>query len=425
MNKYGLRYTPYSYGGGTKYCLDHCPFDANHKGKDAMILKRSNGAIAFKCFHNSCADKTWHEVRIMFEPNAYEKKSLYVEHQMFQSFNRDKKPEPKAIEQKGDEPVFFTAKMILSRPKQTEEIIKSGIIDFDKKFRGLRKNDVTILSGQTGSAKSTLLSQIILNAIDVGNNVAVFSGELAEDDYMRWMNQQCAGRSYVEPSQYEGYYNVPFKYREMIADWLENHFWLYNNKYGFNFGSILKSFEKMVDRHKLDMLCIDNLMALDISELSKEKYEAQSQFAWQLHEFAQRKHIHVIIVCHPRKPMGLLGMYDISGTSDIVNACDNIIFVYRNNQMFQNSYKQFFGIDWIGKGTNIWYCPKARFGSVDDTYYELFYEKETKRLKNDADEVKNYGWIELANSKEPRQIKLKTDDGFRQASDEDIEGLEW
>ena len=421
MNKYGLHYRAYSYDGGTKYCLDHCPFDANHTGKDSAIFKRSNGAIAFKCLHNSCADKTWRDVRILFEPDAYERKRQNEERQMFHSFNRDVKPEPKHIVEKEGEPVFFTANQIIHRPKQTEQIIKSGIYDFDRKFRGLRKNDVTILSGQTGSAKSTLLSQIILNAVDAGNNVAVFSGELAERDYLDWMMLQSAGRSYVEPSKYEGYYNVQFKYQEMIADWLENHFWLYNNKYGFDFGAILEEFEKMVDRHKLDMLCVDNLMALDISSLAKEKYEAQSQFAWQLHEFAQRKNIHIIIVCHPRKPMGLLGMYDISGTSDIVNACDNIIFVYRKNQMFINAYRQFFNLDYDGDGTNIWHCAKARFGSTDDSYNDLYYEVETKRLKNSIDEVKNYGWIDMVNQRQPKQeeLKLVKDDGFRDAQEND------
>lgn len=421
MNKYGIRYTTSSYDGGVRYRLEECPFDSNHKSPDSMILKRSSGEICFHCFHNSCADKTWRDVRMKYEPDAYERKQQSQEKQMFHTYNREQKPEVKHIEQKDGEPIFFTAKQIIHRPKQTEQIIRSGIYDFDKKFRGLRKNDVTILSGQTGSAKSTLLSQIILNAVDTGNNVAVFSGELEEDDYLTWMMLQCAGRGYVYETQYKGYYDVEFKHKEMIADWLENHFWLYNNKYGYDFKALLEQFEKMVDNHKLDMLCVDNLMALDISSLSKEKYEAQSQFAWQLHEFAQRKHIHIIIVCHPRKPMGLLGMYDISGTSDIVNACDNILFVYRKNQMFLNAYKQFFGFDWTGQGTNIWHCAKARFGSTDDSYNDLFYEIETKRLKNELDEVKNYGWIEMVNSKQPKQeeLQLKKEDGFRQTTESD------
>lgn len=67
LDEHGLHYTKASYGSGTKYILEHCPFDENHAGKDACIFRMSNGAIGFHCFHNSCADRTGQDVRRMFE----------------------------------------------------------------------------------------------------------------------------------------------------------------------------------------------------------------------------------------------------------------------------------------------------------------------------------------------------------------------
>lgn len=387
--KYGLNYRKVSETEYDKYVLDECPFDSSHKAPDASIFKFRNGAIGFKCFHNSCQGYSWHDVRIKYEPEAYEKKRQYEEKQMFNSYNRN---EPVHIEPKENKPVFYTAKQIVTRPKQIEQIIKTGIENFDKKYRGLRKRDVTILSGQTGSAKSTLLSQIILNAIDADNHVAVFSGELKDEDYMKWMNLQAAGKENVEPTQWTDYWTVPYEKQLKIADWLEGKFWLYNNDYGFHFEAIIEQFEKMIDEHRLDLLCVDNLMALDISSLSNEKYEAQSRFAWEIHELAKRKNVHIIIVCHPRKPNGLLGLYDVSGTSDIVNAVDNIVYVYRYGKIFENNYNQVFGRNYQGTGSNIWYCAKSRFGSVDEEYNDLFYEVETKRLKNSISENRQYGW---------------------------------
>ena len=394
LDRYGLRYTKKSWADADKYVLEECPFDSNHKSPDSCIIKFRNGAISFTCFHNSCSGYKWQDVRMKYEPEAYEKRQQYVEQQMYKSFNRDYKPEPKHIKEKDGEPVFYTAKEIIHRPRPTEQIIRTGITEFDKRYRGLRKKDTTILSGQSGGSKSTLLSELVLNAVDAGNNVAVFSGELDDADFMKWLNLQAAGKAFVTPTKYENYFEVPFKYQERIADWLDNRFWLYNNEYGYDYTAIMEQLEKMIDERKLDMLCIDNLMALDLSALSKDKYEAQSMFAWSVHELAQKKNVHIIIVCHPRKPMGLLGMYDISGTSDIVNAVDNILFVYRINQSFNNSYKQYFGRDWAEGGTNTWHCVKSRFGSVDDGYYPLWYETETKRLKNDIAENRIYGWTD-------------------------------
>jgi len=387
--KYGINYQKRSEKDYDKYVLDECPFNSEHKAPDACIFKSRNGAIGFKCFHNSCQGHTWQDLRQIYEPDAYEKKRQYEESQMFKTYNRN---EPVHIEPKSDKPIFYSAKEIVERPKQTEQIIKTGIDLFDKQFRGLKKKNVTVLSGQTGSAKSTLLSQLILNAIDTGNNTAVFSGELSDEDYMKWMMLQAAGKPFVEPTQWENYYKVPYEYQLKIADWLEGKFWLYNNDYGFRFEAIIEQLEKMIEDNKLDLLCIDNLMALDISSLSSEKYDAQSKFAWQLHELAKRKNVHIIIVCHPKKPNGLLGLYDVSGTSDIVNAVDNIIYVYRYGRLFENNYQQMFGRSYQGAGTNIWHCAKARFGSVDDEYNDLFYEPETKRLKNSVSENRQYGW---------------------------------
>ena len=61
--------------GTVKYILEHCLFDESHKGKDAAIFQKLDGTLGYKCFHNSCSDKHWKDVRLLFEPNAYEKKA--------------------------------------------------------------------------------------------------------------------------------------------------------------------------------------------------------------------------------------------------------------------------------------------------------------------------------------------------------------
>ena len=61
-------------GGGTKYILEHCLFDSNHTGKDAAIFQQADGTLGYKCFHNSCSDKHWKDVRLLYEPHAYDKK---------------------------------------------------------------------------------------------------------------------------------------------------------------------------------------------------------------------------------------------------------------------------------------------------------------------------------------------------------------
>ena len=61
--------------GTVKYILEHCLFDESHKGKDAAIFQKPNGTCGYKCFHNSCSNKHWKDVRLLFEPDAYDKKT--------------------------------------------------------------------------------------------------------------------------------------------------------------------------------------------------------------------------------------------------------------------------------------------------------------------------------------------------------------
>ena len=57
---------PVPYEGGRKWVLEHCPFNNDHRSPDAAIFERPNGSLGFRCLHNSCANKTWADVRAMF-----------------------------------------------------------------------------------------------------------------------------------------------------------------------------------------------------------------------------------------------------------------------------------------------------------------------------------------------------------------------
>ena len=72
-----VRYTKL-WNGGTVYSLNECPFDSNHKAPDSSIIKHKSGAISFHCFHNSCVDHTWKELRDIKEPNREPRKEATI-----------------------------------------------------------------------------------------------------------------------------------------------------------------------------------------------------------------------------------------------------------------------------------------------------------------------------------------------------------
>ena len=398
MGKHGLQYRKEDRGDVEKYILSCCPFDSNHKGKDACIFRARTGAIGFHCFHNSCADKTWKDVRVLFEPDAYDRQRQEYESHIYGHKNRDKPKEAsKPIVATDDKPILYTAMDILKLPYVEEEFIRSGTKKLDKAIRGLKKGAVSVVSGMRGSAKSTLVSQWILNAINDGFRVGVYSGELTEKDFMNWMCLQAAGKQYVINTQYERFFTVEEKYRIKIAKWIGDRLYLYNNYYGNKFDAIIQLFEKEIPEKKIDMLIFDNLMSLDIGMIAYTKYDSQTGFVLTLTELAKKHDVHICFIAHPRKSQGFLRLEDISGTMDLGNAVDYAFIIHRMGHDFETKFKMEFGarkFDELGDATNILEITKDRAGGTQDMFIPLWYETESKRLKNDPAENRIYGWVD-------------------------------
>lgn len=390
LNKYALRYDVTDYQGGTKYVLEHCPFDESHRKPDAAIFKMRSGAIGFKCLHNSCQHKTWRDVRMLYEPDAYERKYREEARRAYEKPNREM---PK--EDKPDSAVWYSAEDVLKLPREHETYVKSGIEGIDRRIKGLKKDHVSVWSGLRGAAKSTLLSQVCLNAINDGNNVLVYSGELTARTFMRWMMQQAAGKHGVEKGFSEGDYNVPIETQKKIAEWMGERLKLYNNDHGNKWGELRQHIEAEVKARKVDMVILDNLMKLNIRDLDADKWGAQSQFVIALTDIAKKYHVHIAFVAHPRKATGFLRFDDISGTADLGNAVDDAFLVHRINEDFRRQFPQYFGearMSIFGDATNTVEIHKDRDKGTQDVFVNLWYEVESKRLKNEKAENKIYGW---------------------------------
>lgn len=413
LNKYGLSYRKADFNGGTKYLLDECPFDANHKSPDSMVTITPSGAIGFKCLHNSCADKHWRDLRLKFEPDAYEysDEDRRIE-EGWRSHNRDKdivadedKPITKIVL-----PRFLNASMIYNATDSDGEYIKSGINEIDRKLKGLKKGNVSLVSGLRGAAKSTILSQVMLNCVEHEQTSIIYSGELPKKSFLRWTIMQAAGKSNTLPyTEYEGFY-CKKEVEPKIVEWLKDYMWLYNNEYGNNFGEISKLLREQIKNVKADICIVDNLMALDLSALDQDKYDAQSKFVWELKSIAEDLNVHVIFVAHPRKAQGFLRLDDISGSGNIANIVDNAFIIHRNNADFQRMTQQMFG--WKSdndaySGTNVIEICKDRNEGTQDYFIPLWYERESKRLKNYESENIIYGW----------------NDGFVSIPDEQLEEI--
>jgi len=146
--------------------------------------------------------------------------------------------------------------------------------------------------------------------------------------------------------------------------------------------------------------------------LEGDRNNKQKELILQIKEFAKKQQVHIILVAHPRKSIGFLRKTDISGTSDLANAVDDIFIIHRVNNDFLRTGEDFFGKTNISKyerfGNVIEVC-KNRMHGIVDLMVGMHYEVESRRFKNTLDEDIHYAWEQIPTEQridfvEPKQV---------------------
>ena len=65
---------PQVWKDGRKWVFPICPFNDAHRNRSAVLIQQSNGAIAFRCHHNSCIGNDWRKLRELRDPGCYDRK---------------------------------------------------------------------------------------------------------------------------------------------------------------------------------------------------------------------------------------------------------------------------------------------------------------------------------------------------------------
>ena len=384
---------------GTRYYLEHCLFNDQHKGHDAILFKHRNGAVAYFCFHNSCSGNDWRKVREMYEPDAYTRKSTYQPHRSFRPIKQEIVPKElqETEESKGN--VWQCLSEIEDEDRSKIVSIPSGITQYDKECCGFDKPSLSVWSGNNGSSKSTLLNQIALNAVNQGFKVAIYSGELRGKKMKRWLLYQAAGKQYNKKSIYNEYdYFTPTPIKDKIVSWLDGKLYNYNTRYSHNIEQVCLEVEKLVKEQQIDMLIMDNLSCLDIQELDGAINEQQKAAIKMLLRLTDNLELATHLVVHPKKSENYLRKNDVSGAKTLTDLADCVFFVHRWNQDTQKAAKEFMTdsvyYDLCDSGaTNLVEVIKHReFGEAEGHIYKLYFEPESRRLKNSIAEHIHYGW---------------------------------
>lgn len=299
-----------------------------------------------------------------------------------------------------DSPVPSVADLSDVEPTEYEDVdgVTTGLKAIDDELMRLFFGTLTIVSGQPGSGKSSLLTQLACNSLDNDISTWLFSGELPNGVEKSWFNYIFAGpRNITDAISRRGnpYKKISTTTLAEINKTYKGRWHIYRDDYDNTLDKLIASMTDTVRKYGVRCLILDNFMCID-TETSEEELRSQTDTIKKLIEFAKKYQVAVILVCHPRKmDAGTnVGIYDIAGTSNIVNLAHRTIGLRRvtdaereNAAKYSEKRRQLLKYDVIVT------VVKDRMFGRQNIDVGLYYDPASRRFFSDMDEYdRRFSW---------------------------------
>lgn len=292
--------------------------------------------------------------------------------------------------------------------------IQTGIKPLDNELLKIFYGTLTVLSGRPGSGKTSIIDQAIARTINEGSPVFLFSKEMPERMSANWFNTIIAGRrNMVEKTSREGkrYHVVPQKTQKKMQDFYKSKLFIYRDDEPNDVDSVLKSAEECVRKFGCKFIVLDNLMMIDLNCSESDKNTAQTNLINSLIKFAAKFNVAVVLIAHPRKTQDTnsdIEMYDISGTSNIINLAMRSIGLRRVSKKEKNDPKS----KW-GKYDVVLTVIKDRLLGKADFQMGLWYDIVSRRFYTDYEEYDTkFAWDDKVYTNKIPYVDRGSEDEF-------------
>lgn len=271
----------------------------------------------------------------------------------------------------------------VKRRRDSNRFISTGFKALDSLLSGgFKSTSLTILTGEPGSGKSTIINQMIAESISNNFKCLLYSGELPASDLMLWFKRTVANEYHlVERVSMSGniYKDINDYCWDLISDWIKDKLFIYDDDIIADKKNILETIENLVLKKDVKLFVLDNLMTMNIGDDQKQ-YREQKQLCLSLKQLAKKYGLAIVLVAHPKKPMGdnKPSMFDVSGASEIVNSADTVLRIVRPKEDIE--------------GSKI-LLLKNRWGGVTNKAIKISFDLDRKRYYTDGSElIKDYGY---------------------------------
>jgi twinkle protein len=235
----------------------------------------------------------------------------------------------------------------------------------------LRAHEMTVWAGSNGSAKSTLLSEIMLSLAGAARRVVVVSLEMPAYKVAAKMAIQAFATRHPARGRVQAW-----------ADALGESLCFLDLTGDLAPAECIKLIRWCAHELQTQHILIDNLTK--IISADNDHAEQQRQFVAQAHRTAIDTGMHVHLVAHTRKPAGdeekPPSRYEVAGSRTIVDQPDNVVMIWRDRGKEERRRKGALGE--AEKGDIVLRIDKQRHGDFEGAV-ALWMDRECYRFVGD------------------------------------------
>ena len=316
LNEHGIRIAKVSSttDGATKYILEECPFNPAHTAPDSMVIVQPTGQIGFRCLHNSCLDHTWQDLRLMFEPDAYDKEeddghidNLWAKHKQYMVTHVTTDVE----EVKKNLP---SISVISAKELQEKEFAATYYAVY-----GMIPEGETVIAAPPKTGKSWLMLDMCL-AVAQGKQFLGFETNQSDTLYL----------ALEDGDKFEQ------ERLNIVCDGVapNNFYFIFDNILHLNEGFLLQLDGLIKEHPKVKLIVIDTLNFVQYHPGKGESaYACDYRTGKDLKSWAEQHEIAIVVVTHTTKMIHAEDeMMNVSGTNGVTGAADAVVVLTKEHR---------------------------------------------------------------------------------------------
>lgn len=215
--------------------------------------------------------------------------------------------------------------------------VKTGFTEFDRHTGGLHEGDLTIIAAASSQGKTSFALNIAKN-VAYESKVAIYSLEMNDVQLASRIISSVSGLSSKE-ILYRSMSNEMIKEFDTGVGKIQDLGIYFDDRSTSSIETIIQSIRKMVFKYRISGVVIDYLQILSITNKSMTEEQFLGYVTRRLKNLAKELNIWVLALSqlNRKNAENAPSLADIRASGQIVEAADNVVFIYRP-ELYSRSY---------------------------------------------------------------------------------------